>query len=129
MGHTCTLASVVTRELKYETIYMIAFWLTKGQKSAPYHRDPANSIVFTSKRLPLQPVSSKRNHQVADKFRKMGCLNFFYDCMSKLFLIFFSKFCLFLSFKVQSFSSKHKLHLFDPPLFDVVLCHLSTFCV
>ncbi len=32
-------------------------------------------ILFTSKRLPLQPVSSKRNHQVADKFRKVSCLN------------------------------------------------------
>ncbi len=35
-------------------------------KSARYHIDRANSIVFTSKRLPLQPVSSERNHQVAD---------------------------------------------------------------
>ncbi len=43
-------------------------------KSARYHIDRANSIVFTSKRLPLQPVSSERNHQVADKFRKMSCL-------------------------------------------------------
>ncbi len=43
--------------------------------STPYRIDRANSIVFTSKRLPLQPVSSKRNHEVADKFRKMGCLN------------------------------------------------------
>ncbi len=34
-------------------------------KSARYHIDRANSIVFTSKRLPLQPVSSERNHQVA----------------------------------------------------------------
>ncbi len=33
-------------------------------KSARYHIDRANSIVFTSKRLPLQPVSSERNHQV-----------------------------------------------------------------
>ena len=32
-------------------------------------------IVFTSKRLPLQPVSSEGNHQVADKFRKASCLN------------------------------------------------------
>ncbi len=44
-------------------------------KSARYHIDRANSIVFTSKRLPLQPVSSERNHQVADKFRKVSCLN------------------------------------------------------
>ncbi len=43
-------------------------------KSARYHIDRANSIVFTSKRLPLQPVSSERNHQVADKFRKVSCL-------------------------------------------------------
>ena len=39
-------------------------------KSARYHTHKANSIVFTSKRLPLQPVSSERNHQVADKFRE-----------------------------------------------------------
>ncbi len=44
------------------TIHTIAFWLTKCQKSARYHIDIANSIVFTSKRLPPQPVSSKRNH-------------------------------------------------------------------
>ncbi len=25
--------------------------------------------------MPLQPVSSERNHQVADKFRKVSCLN------------------------------------------------------
>ncbi len=31
----------------------------------------------------------------------------------------FSKFCLFLSFKIQSFSSKHKLHLFDPPVYEI----------
>ncbi len=31
-------------------------------KSARYHIDRANSIVFTSKRLPLQPASSERNH-------------------------------------------------------------------
>ncbi len=107
-------------------------------KSARYHVDRANSIVFTSKRLPLQPVSSERNHQVADKFRKVSCLNvygrkrgrvgvkqcmhsfhsldcllsvFFDDNMSKLFPIFYlANFRLFLSFKIQSFSSKHKLH-------------------
>ena len=74
------------------------------------------TIYITSKRLPLQPVSSERNHQVADKFRKMCCLNaygrkrgrmgvkqcmhsshsldcllgvFFDDYMSKLFPIFY----------------------------------------
>ena len=85
-------------------------------KSARYHIDSrANRIVFTSKRLPLQPVSSERNPQVADKFRKVSCLNvygrkrgrvgvkqcmhsfhsldcllsvFFDDYMSKLFPIF-----------------------------------------
>ncbi len=104
-------------------------------------------IVFTSKRLPLQPVSSERNHQVANKFRKVSCLNvygrkrgrvgvkqcmhsfhsldcllsvFFDDYMSKTISDFlFSKFCLFLSFKIQSFSSKHKLHLFDPPVYEI----------
>ena len=35
-------------------------------KSARYHIDRANSIVFTSKRLPLQPVSSERNHDSSD---------------------------------------------------------------
>ena len=30
---------------------------------------------LTSKRLPEQSVSSKRNHQVTDKFRKVSCLN------------------------------------------------------
>ena len=44
-------------------------------KSARYHIDRANTIVFTSKRLPLHPVSSERNHQVANKFRKMSCLD------------------------------------------------------
>ncbi len=44
-------------------------------KSARYHIDRANSKVFTSKRLPLQSVSSKRNHQVTYKFRKMSSLN------------------------------------------------------
>ncbi len=83
---------------------------------------------------------------MADKFRKVSCLNVYgrkrgrvgvkqcmhsfhsLDCllsvfsgdyMSKLFPIFFSKFCLFLSFKIQSFSSKHKLHLFDPPVYEI----------
>ena len=36
-------------------------------KSARYHIDRANSIVLTSKRLPLQPVSSERNHQVVQR--------------------------------------------------------------
>ncbi len=31
----------------------------------------------------------------------------------------FSKYCLFLSFKIQSFSSKHKLHLFDPTVYEI----------
>ncbi len=31
-------------------------------KSARYYIGRANSIVFTSKRLSLQPVSSERNH-------------------------------------------------------------------
>ncbi len=129
-------------------IYTVAFWLTKCQRSARYHIDRANSIVFTSKSLPLQPVSSERNHEVADKFGKMSCLNvygrkrgrvgvkqcmhsfhsfdcvlsvfFFDDYMSKLFPIFYlAKFCLFLSFKIQSFSSKHKLHLFYPPVYEI----------
>ncbi len=94
--------------------------------------------------LPLQPVSSERNHQVADKFRKMSCLNAYgrkrgsvgvkqcmhsfhsLDCLVGVFFnvetisdFLFSKFCLFLSFKIQSFSSKYKLHLFDPPIYEI----------
>ncbi len=100
-------------------------------KSARYHIDRANSIVFTSKRLPLQPVSSGRNHQVADKFRKVGCLNvygrkrgrvgvkqcmhsfnsldcllsvFFDDYMSKLFPIFYlANFVCFYPSKYKAF--------------------------
>ncbi len=117
-------------------------------KSARYHIGRANSIVFTSKRLPLQPVSSERNHQVADKFQKVSCLNVYgrkrgrvgvkqcmhsfhsLDCLLSVFFddyihvetisdFLFSKFCLFLSFKIQSFSSKHKLHLFYPPVYEI----------
>ncbi len=46
----------------YVCIYIYIYIL---YGSARYHIDRANSIVFTSKRLPLQPVSSERNHQVA----------------------------------------------------------------
>ncbi len=47
-------------------IYILFGYLVNEMpKSARYHIDRANSIVFTSKRLPLQPVSSERNHQVA----------------------------------------------------------------
>ena len=100
-------------------------------KSARYHIDRANSIVFASKRLPLQPVSSERNHQVADKFRKVSCLNvygrkrghvgvkqcmhsfhsldcllsvFFDDYMSKLFPIFYlANFVCFYPSKYKAF--------------------------
>ncbi len=99
-------------------------------KSARYHIDRVNSIVFTSKRLPLQPVSSERNHQVADKFRKVSCSNvysrkrgrvgvkqcmhsfhsldcllsvFFDDYMSKLFPIFY----------LANFVC------FDPPVYEI----------
>ena len=86
---------------------------------------------FTSKRLPLQPVSSERNHQVADKFRKVSCLNvygrkrgrvgvkqcmhsfhfldcllsvFFDDYMSKLFPIFYlANFVCFYPSKYKAF--------------------------
>ena len=37
----------------------------KRRKSAQCHIDRENRIVFTSKRLPLEPVSLERNHQVA----------------------------------------------------------------
>ncbi len=73
----------------------------------------------TSKRLPLQPVSSERNHQVADKFRKMSCLNVygrkpggvdcllvvsFYDYMSKLFpILYLANFACFYLSKYKAF--------------------------
>ncbi len=83
------------------------------------------------KRLPLQPVSSERNHQVVDKFRKVSCLNvygrkrgrvgvkqcmhsfhsldcllsvFFDDYMSKLFPIFYlANFVCFYPSKYKAF--------------------------
>ncbi len=83
--------------------------------------------------MPLQPVSSERNHQVADKFRKVGCLNvygrkrgrvgvkqcmhsfhsldcllsvFFDDYMSKLFPIFYlANFVCFYPSKYKVFGS------------------------
>ncbi len=86
------------------------------------------SYSFYLKRLPLQPVSSERNHQVADKFRKMSCLNvygqkrgrvsvqtmhaflrsfvkfFFHDYMSKLFPIFYlANFVCFYPSKYKAF--------------------------
>ena len=87
--------------------------------------------IYTSKRSPLQPVSSKRNRQVADKFRKVSCLNvygrkrghvgvkqcmhsfhsldcllsvFFDDYMSKLFPIFYlANFVCFYPSKYKAF--------------------------
>ncbi len=78
--------------------------------------------------MPLQPVSSERNHQVADKFRKVSCLNvyggkrgrvgvkqcmhsldcllsvFFYDYMLKLFPIFYlANFVCFYPSKYKAF--------------------------
>ncbi len=44
-------------------VFIFSVLVNKMPKSARYHIDRANSIVFTSKRLPLQPVSSERNHQ------------------------------------------------------------------
>ncbi len=41
--------------------YIYSVLVNEMPKSARYHIDRANSIVFTSKRLPLQPVSSERN--------------------------------------------------------------------
>ncbi len=105
-------------------------------RSARYHIDRAKSIVFTSKRLPLRSVSSERSHQVAEKFRKMSCLNvyvrkrgrvgvkqclhsfhsldcllgvFSYDYMSKLFPIF----CLanFVCFHPSKNKGRRKLKL------------------
>ncbi len=63
--------------LHYIYIYILygSVLVNKMPKSARYHIDRANSIVFTSKRLPLQPVPSERNHQMADKFRKFDNYN------------------------------------------------------
>ena len=67
---------IVFTSIVYIYIYIYGSVLVNEMpKSARYHIGRANSIVFTSKRLPLQPVSSERNHQVADKFRKVSCLN------------------------------------------------------
>ncbi len=63
-----------TTDIRVRNIYGSVL-VNEMPKSARCHIDRANSIVFTSKRLPLQPVSSERNHQVADKFRKVSCLN------------------------------------------------------
>ncbi len=41
-------------------------------------------IVFTSKRLPLQPVSSERNHQVADE---TGCSGNLFEVKTILFAL------------------------------------------
>ncbi len=51
--------------------YIYSVLVNEMPKSARYHIDRANSIVFTSKRLPLQPVSSERNHQVAHQSHLM----------------------------------------------------------
>ncbi len=57
---------MILTALLYIYIYIYGSVLVNEMpKSARYHIDRANSIVFTSKRLPLQPVSSERNHQVA----------------------------------------------------------------
>ena len=97
--------------------------------------------------MPLQPVSSERNHQVADKFRKVSCLNVYgrkrgrvgvkqcmhsfhsLDCllsvfsgdyMSKLFPIFYlANFVCFYPSKYKAFPPNNKLHLFDPPVYEI----------
>ncbi len=76
-------------------------------------------------------------------------LRLFIKCFLTISDFLFSKFCLFLSCKIQSFSSNYR---FDPPIYEIdcfntdqvmsnpvyylsvskyiskVLCHLSTFC-
>ena len=48
----------------------------------------------------------------------LGCLPEIYFCVGRpeLFPIFYSSKLLFFSFKILSFSPKHKLHLLDPPV-------------
>ncbi len=104
------------------------FFAILNQSHELFFAPPGIYIVFTSKRLPLQPVSSERNHQVADKFRKVSCLNvygrkrgrvgvkqcmhsfdcllsvFFDDYMSKLFPIFYlANFVCFYPSKYKAF--------------------------
>ncbi len=40
-------------------------------------------------------------------------------CVETIYDFLLSKICLFLSFNIQSFSSKHKLHLFDLPVYEI----------
>ena len=108
------------------------------------------------KDLPLQSVSSKKNLQVVDKFRKtcelflcsknkrgrvgvqIPCIPFFVRWFTwNLFLLLqaetisdllLSKYLLF-SFKMLSFPSKHKLHLFDPPVYEIEFFIIDHFMV
>ena len=139
------ISTKTTFETKFVYIYIYIYiyiydsvLVNEMPKSARYHIDRANSIVFTSKRLPLQPVSSERNHQVADKFRKVSCLNVYgrkrgrvgvkqcmhsfhsLDCllsvfsgdyMSKLFPIFYlANFVCFYPSKYKAFPPNIFLH-------------------
>ena len=53
-------------------------------KSARYHIDRANSIVFTSKRLPQQPVSSERNHQ--ERNHETGCCGNLFEVKTIIYI-------------------------------------------
>ena len=108
------------------------------------------------KDLPLQSVSSKKNLQVVDKFRKtcelflcsknkrgrvgvqIPCIPFFVRWFTwNLFLwwqaetisdLLLSKYILF-SFKMLNFSSKHKLSLCDPPVYEIEFFIIDHFMV
>ncbi len=116
-------------------------------KSARYHIDRANSIVFYLKKVATTACfireESSGGWQIS-KSELLKCLRsetwacgrqtmhafltflrLFIKCFFRWLHVetisdfLFSKFCLFLSFKIQSFSSKHKLHLFDPPVYEI----------
>ncbi len=84
---------------------------------------------------------------MADKFRKVSCLNvygrkrgrpnnaymtsirFIYMSIYITIPIFYlANFDLLLSFKIQSYFSKHKLHLFDPPVYEIDCFNTDNIC-
>ena len=124
--------------------------------SKSYRQSEMYKLTTYLKDLPQQSVSSKKNLQVVDKFRKTcelflysknkrGCVGVHIPCIPffvrwftwNLFLrwlaetisdLLLSKYLLF-SFKMLSFSSKHKLHLFYPPVYEIEFFIIDHFMV